>query len=204
MKSATLAAARAEQRARLIKIVQTGRNRLGLDEDTYRDLLAAKSGGKRSAKDLDVFQLEAVVKHMRAAGFVATKPAGAAPREHRKLDSRPEAEKARALWLWLHQLGIVKNPSEAALAQFAKRTCGGVDALQWARRPDKLIEGLKAWSARLLPPVLAQRVAALQAAGRLAPDVTPAAVIARAAPTLNPASFDALRAAFVFLDQLPC
>jgi len=83
-------------------------------------------------------------------------------------------------------------------------TCGGVDALQWARRPDKLIEGLKAWSARQLPAVLAQRVAALQAAGRLAPEVTPAAVIARAAPTLNPASFNALRGAFVFLDKLPC
>lgn len=187
--------------AHLIKIVQTGRNRLGLDEDTYRDLLAAKSGGKRSAKQLSITELEAVIKHMRAAGFKATKPAGATPRERRALDTAPEASKARALWLWLHEVGIVVDPSERALAAFGRRTCG-VDALQWARRIDKLIEGLKAWAARQLPAKLEQRIARLVEAGKLRPGVTPHAVARHVRPTLDPAGFDALQAAWEFLDDI--
>lgn len=201
MISAKLASARAAQRARLIKIVQTGRNVLRLDEDTYRDLLAAKSGGKRSAKDLSIDELDAVIKHMRASGFKARKPAGAQPRERRALDTFPESSKARALWLWLHEIGIVKDPSERALASFGRRI-SGVDALQWTRRPDKLIEGIKAWAARELPAKLRERVTALQAAGKLPSNITTDVLPALVCPTLNPAGFDALSRTWAYLDKV--
>lgn len=201
MISAKLASARAAQRARLIKIVQTGRNVLRLDEDTYRDLLAAKSGGKRSAKDLSVDELDAVIKHMRAAGFKARKPATAQPRERRALDTFPESSKARALWLWLHEIGIVKDPSERALANFGRRI-SGVNALQWTRRPDKLIEGIKAWAARELPAKLRDRVAALQAAGKLPGNITADVLPVLVCPTLNPAGFDALSRTWAYLDKV--
>lgn len=203
MTVAAFANARAQQRQRLIKTVQTGRSCLGLDEDTYRDLLAAKSGGLRSAKELSTHQLEAVIKHMRDAGFIPKKPAGVQPREHRTLCISPEAQKARALWLWLHQIGIVKDPSERALSQFAKRTCGGVDALQWARRPDKLIEGIKAWAARVALPVkLDERIAGLVAAGKLPASTTRELWIIRRFPTRDPATFDALHGAWIALDEV--
>ncbi|MFN3987621.1 MAG: phage protein GemA/Gp16 family protein [Rhodocyclaceae bacterium] len=201
MASTAFVPSRADVRARLIRAVQTGRGKLKLDEDTYRDLLAAKSRGKRSAKDLSVAELEAVLKHMRASGFTPTKPAGAMPRERRRLDTSPEASKARALWLWLHQLGIVKDPSERALAAFARRI-SQVDALQWSQRPDKVIEGLKAFAARQLPQRLAARVESMRAAGTLPQQVTADALPALVSPTLNPAGFDALRAAWLHLDGM--
>ncbi|MCL4759732.1 MAG: DUF1018 domain-containing protein [Rhodocyclaceae bacterium] len=201
MISAPLAAARATQRSRLIKIVQTGRNVLRLDEDTYRDLLAAKSNGKRSAKELSIDELDAVIKHMRASGFKPTKPAGRAPREQRKLDTSPEGSKIRALWLWLHEVGIVLDPSEAALANFARRI-SGVDTLQWTRRPDKVIEGIKAWAARQLPAKLAERTATLQAAGKLPAGIEVASLPVLVSPTLNPAGFESLQRAWWYLDEM--
>lgn len=201
MKSAAFASARATQRARLIKIVQTGRNHLDLDDDTYRDMLASHSNGKRSAKDLAVHELEAVVKHLRRAGFTPTKPAGAAPREHRKLDTSPEATKARALWLWLHQVGIVRDPSEAALAAFVRRT-NGVDDLRWARRKDWTIEGLKAWAARELAPKVEERLARLRTAGKILPSVTAENLCSAVCPTLNPRTFNALQRAWEHLDDV--
>jgi phage gp16-like protein len=202
MSTPSFAAARAAQRARLIKAVQTGRSRLGLDDDTYRDILARHSrSGKRSAKELEIWELEAVLKHMRSAGFKASKPGSARPRERRTLDTSAEASKARALWLWLHDLGIVRDPSEAALAAFAKRI-SGVDALQWTQRPDKVIEGLKAFGARQLPALLALRVEMLRAAGKLPQRITADALPALVSPTLNPAGYDALRAAWDHLDGL--
>ncbi|MBR8657898.1 regulatory protein GemA, partial [Achromobacter sp. Marseille-Q0513] len=58
----------------------------------------------------------------------------------------------RALWLFLHQLGAVKNPSEEALAAYVKRIAK-VDALQWTNgnQTEALIETLKKWAMRYLP-----------------------------------------------------
>lgn len=201
MPSAALTSARAAQRARLIKTIQTGRGKLGLDDDTYRDLLSAKAGGKRSAKDLDIRELEAVLAHMRAAGFKPTKPASTTPRERRTLDSSAEASKVRALWLWLHQVGIVRDSSEAALAAFVRRT-NGVDDLRWARRKDWTIEGIKAWAARQLPAKLEERLARLREADAVPPTVTLGALCQAVSPTLHPRTFDALQRAWNYLDQV--
>lgn len=190
-----------ERRVKLITLVHTGRKHLGLDDDCYRDLLAAKSQGKRSAKDLTTPELEAVVKHMRHVGFIPVKPRRAAPKEERQLDMRAEASKARALWLWLHEIGIVRDPSERALAAFARRTCGGVDALQWTHRLDNLIEGIKVWGARELRPRIEQRINALRAANRLPAHATVEWVALSVCPTLDPKSFAALQRTWAYLDE---
>lgn len=201
MTSAPFASARAQQRARLIKIIHTGRRALGMDEDTYRDLLAAKSDGKRSAKDLTNAQLQLVEQHMRASGFKAVKPASANPRESRKLHTSDESSKARALWLWLHQVGIVRDPSEAALAAFVRRTAG-VDDLRWTRRPDKVIEGLKIWSARHIPAVLAARFDRMKSAGIVIGAGSSDSLVSAVSPMLNPSSFNALQRAWDYLDRI--
>ncbi len=151
-------------RARLIKAVQTGRGKLGLDEDTWRATVARFSETDNpSVREMDVHELERLLRHLRDAGFVGRKPAAAKP-EPRRLDMAREAQKARALWLWLAEVGIVRDPSEAALAAFAKRI-SGVDALQWTVRADKVIEGIKAFGARELQPRIEARLAELRAAG---------------------------------------
>ena len=62
-----------------------------------------------------------------------------------------EARKARALWLMLHELGQVRDPSERALGSYCKRVLK-VDALQWTDGQIwRLIESLKDWAMRVLP-----------------------------------------------------
>lgn len=137
----------------LLAKVHIARKELGLDEDTYRDVLEAATG-KRSAAALDDRDLVKVIEHFKARGWKPTVVAGgkqgaaASGRSPRRAD-HPVARKARALWISLHQLGAVENPSEQALEAFAKRQLG-VDRLQWADQSQgfKLIEALKRMAER--------------------------------------------------------
>lgn len=55
-------------RQQLIAAIHIGKNKLALDDDTYRDMLAHVTG-KRSAKDLSMKQLNDVIKHLDSLGF---------------------------------------------------------------------------------------------------------------------------------------
>lgn len=121
---------------------------LGLDEDTRRDVIARVTGGLRSAGDCDRDQLHAVLAEFKKLGWKgpasAPKAAGG-----RKMANSPFAKKARALWISLHQLGVVRDRSDRALEAFGRRQLG-VDRLQWADEGEahRLIEALKAMAER--------------------------------------------------------
>jgi len=53
----------------LIRIIHTGKTRLGWDDETYRAALARETG-KRSAKDCTEAELERMVRYLRIQGFV--------------------------------------------------------------------------------------------------------------------------------------
>ncbi|STZ83109.1 phage associated protein [Bergeriella denitrificans] len=65
-----------------------------------------------------------------------------------------QVKKIRALWLELHRLGAVRNPSELALAKFVKRMTG-VDYQGWldVDNASKVIEHLKKWVLRVVGTV---------------------------------------------------
>lgn len=141
-----------DRRRKLLGAVHLAAKAAGLQDDVYRDVLEAVTG-KRSAADLTEGQLVSVLKH-----FDARKPrvitggksgAAASARSASRRADHPVARKARALWISLHQLGVVENPSEQALEAFAKRQLG-VDRLQWADQSQgfKLIEALKRMAER--------------------------------------------------------
>lgn len=120
---------------------------LSIDDDTYRALLERLTG-RTSASDCTDAQLGLVLDELKAKGW---KPK-VSTRATRKVSSpavHPLARKARALWISLHQLGVVRDPSEAALETFAKRQLG-VDRLAWAdaSKSNALIEALKAMAER--------------------------------------------------------
>lgn len=130
--------------------VHMGAKDLGLDDDVRRDLMARVTGGLRSAADCTDDQLDAVLNAYRELGWSPTvvkggKPArqGPAPTRRARAD-HPMAGKARAMWISLHHLGVVRNSSESALEAFARRQLG-VAALQWADQGVgyRLIEALK-------------------------------------------------------------
>lgn len=134
----------------LIGKIHVAKKQLGLEDDTYRDLLVRETG-KDSTKGMSIAELEAVSRAMVNAGFQPTAPRRAG---RRKMASSEAAAKIRALWLAGYHLGVVQDPSEKALSSWVKRVTGGRDrgleALQWLTEADaeKAMEGLKAWLAR--------------------------------------------------------
>lgn len=145
----------AQKKARLIKLIHVGKTQLMLDDARYRTLLANVSRGKTSSKAMTVAELEAVVRQLKAMGFVVTTKAQA---KNRKADlpvrngndlMAGQIKKIRALWLELHGLGVVKSPSELSLARFVKRMTG-IDYHGWldADTASRVIEHLKKWKKR--------------------------------------------------------
>lgn len=147
-------------RNRLIRLIHVARRELAMDDDTYRDVLQ-RIGNVRSAADLDASKLQKVLDHLKACGF---KVRPTRPTSSRPLAEDPESKKIRAIWLFLHQIGVVRDPSERALAAYVKRI-SGVDALQWTdgRQTLAVIESLKAWVMRFLPGKVKNQAAAVMA-----------------------------------------
>lgn len=161
-------------RATLLRLVQVARRELTqngqLDEGSYRATLE-RLAGKSSAAELGISELTKVLDYFKSLGFkVRSKPTPASEmpsqRPSRALALDAESRKVRALWLFLFQLGVVKDASEEALAAYVKRQAG-VDALQWVDRAqaERLIEALKKWAMRFLPEIvdnMARQAEALQ------------------------------------------
>ncbi|QQQ17769.1 regulatory protein GemA [Brevundimonas vitis] len=143
-----------DSRARAIAKVKIAAKQLGLDDATYRAMLSRITGQDSAAKCTEA-QLGRVLDEMKAKGWKASKPAArsersaSSTRHAAKQAVSPLALKARAMWISLHQLGEVRDPSEAALEAFARRQLG-VDRLQWAvpSQGAALIEALKAMAER--------------------------------------------------------
>jgi len=118
---------------------------LGLSDDDYRGILQFKFKVD-SAKDLKPRQVTVLLNHFRAKGWKpkAPKKAGVA-----KLNNNPQIRKIRALWLTMHDAGMIKNPSELALAKYVQRLTR-VDRLEWCSTSQlsRVIEALKKWQVR--------------------------------------------------------
>ncbi|MCM2480195.1 gp16 family protein [Serpentinimonas maccroryi] len=140
------------QRLKLIRLIHVARRELGQDEPTYRTMLLT-AGKAASTTQMGVPALRAVVEHAKRCGFKVRAAAARAP--DRRQDGSAQARKVRALWLFLHHLGVVRDPSERALAAYVKRQAK-VDDLHWAheRYLVQLIEALKQWALRELRTVL--------------------------------------------------
>ena len=142
----------AQKKRRLIKLIHVAKGQLMLADGDYRALLANASCGKTSSTKLSVDELDTVLRQLKARGFVVTTKAQAA---HGKADipvhdGRDQIEMIRGLWLELHRLGAVRDPSERALAKFVQRHTGiayqgwlGID------NAIKIIEHLKKWKQRV-------------------------------------------------------
>lgn len=125
--------------------IHIAKAQLGMEDDAYRNILWA-IGRVRSSKDLDWAGRKRVLDHMRACGWKPERkrdPAGTA------LADDAQSRKIRAIWLALHEAGVVRNASEQSLLAYVKRQTG-VAALDWLKmhQASKVIEALKRWAAR--------------------------------------------------------
>lgn len=139
-----------DPRQRLVRLIHVAKRDLKMDDDVYRAILL-KIGKTESSSKMTVPELERTLEHMKRCGF-KVRSKGKSGISSRPLASEAESRKIRALWLFLHELGIVKNPSEKALATYVKRMTK-VDDLHWLNSDQTLvmIETLKKWAMRSLP-----------------------------------------------------
>ncbi len=143
------------KRNKLYAVTSIAAKQLGIDKDALEDLLLQRYGHP-SRRSLTYEQLVDLLHHFEERGFVvqAGGKARSTGKRARQQASHPEARKIRALWIVLWNLGAIRDPSEQALAKFAKRTTGGSDKgiedLHWVHGEDanKVIEALKSWATR--------------------------------------------------------
>lgn len=128
----------------LIAKIHIARKDLALSDESYKAVLFGATG-KESCKDMNLKELESVLSRFKSLGF-SGKPARAGKR---KMATGAQAKKIRALWLTLHEMGALRDPSEEALASFVARACG-VDDLHWITpaQADRTIKALRGWISR--------------------------------------------------------
>lgn len=150
-------------RTKQLQLLAIGKQQLGWDDEFYRGIWLPQMGAMPdenrhySAKTLSNTQLFKAVEEMKRLGFkVQSKAASQKPRKgHRKLADDAQSKMIRGLWIELHKLGAVRDPSEASLAHFVAgqvKSSEGVEALQWldSYQASRIIEQLKKWRGRTL------------------------------------------------------
>ena len=124
-----------------LKMIHVAKRELRMEDVDYRDLLMRRAG-QATAKGLSDTQMQDVLTEMKRLGF---KPTGGGA----GMDG-PYAGKLRALWLSAHNLGIARNPKDAALIAFVERQTG-IGQVRWLRNAwdaERAIEALKKWITR--------------------------------------------------------
>jgi phage gp16-like protein len=137
----------------LIKLIHVARRELRMDDDTYRLMLAGMKGldGATSTADLSVPNLVRVLEQLKQRGFTIRPKAA----QQRPMAADGQSRKIRSMWLTLHGLGAVRDPSEEALVKFVSNMTG-IAALQWLNvaQASRVIENLKQWQQRMeLAPI---------------------------------------------------
>lgn len=164
------------EHTRLIRLVQVGRRSLGLDEETYRELLTQQSG-KRSAAELTIQELDKVLLAMKGAGFKLTVKRGVKGGKQKRLSPvsgtpvrTAEIGVIRAIWITMAKHGLLRDGSETALNHYVERQTVrinngvGVAEVSWldGTLAYSVLESLKHWHKR-------EMVKALQAANKTIP-----------------------------------
>lgn len=143
-------------RAREIGTLHAMAAELALPEDSRRDLIERIVPGKRSAAQLTRRERGAVLDELRRLGAGKAK-AKRRLKVHPSADTAGMVAKARAMWISLHQLGAVADPSDQALEAWARRQTkahtadgSGLAALAWAGPQEmrSIIEGMWAIAGR--------------------------------------------------------
>lgn len=151
-------------RKRFYTLLQVGKVELGWDDEFYYGIFLPSMGagkkpdGKYSASTLSNTQLFSAVERMKDKGFKVKQKSGnmSVSADGLKkiqavctLADDAQSRKIRALWLELHDVGHVRNSSEASLLAYVKN-CTSIDRLEWLNtaQASNVIERLKKWLKR--------------------------------------------------------
>lgn len=134
--------------------IHIAKSQLGLDDDTYRQMLKNLTG-KRSCSDMVIGELYIVIRHLENVGFKKHRPRR---RQYSPRSTGKVIDVMRAIWIEMHKAGFVKDGSELALTRWAKRASSqrnggiGIESLEWLEKDTRLaiqvLEDLKQWHKR--------------------------------------------------------
>lgn len=131
-------------RSRDLAQIHIAKQQLGLDDDTYREMLFTVTR-KRSASDLDAHERNQVLQHLMSRGWKPKQAATPAP--ERAAKAPPQVRLIYALWGLLARNGAIQDRSPAALRAWIRH---------WGQAtPDDVGEG----APEMLPAQIRHRVA---------------------------------------------
>lgn len=147
---------------KLIQLIKIGQKQLGMDDLSYRAMLKRLTN-KESATKCTVVELHKVIFELQQKGakitFFAkkgTKPTAYSLATGNQKPRSQIAHKIRAVWINMGKDGLLRDPSEKALNNYARKVFKhrspiplNVGALNDAEA-SKLLEILKKWHARVL------------------------------------------------------
>lgn len=96
-------------------IINIAKQQLGMDEDSYR-LMLARVTGVASLRAMSERQKVEVIDEMKRMGFRIKSGGHKLPKAF-----APHSRQIHALWKSCYRLGVIENPSREALRAFCKR-----------------------------------------------------------------------------------
>ncbi len=129
-------------------VIKIAQKQAGLDDDTYRDKLFVITG-KTSTRDMTEAERQLVITVFRNEGFEGSSKTPSSDNQSPRTGGRYRA-KLQALWIAGHNLGVIRDRTDAALEAFVMGQTK-VDALRFVHKPGDAkaaIEALKKWIAR--------------------------------------------------------
>lgn len=138
--------------------IHIAKKQLKLDDETYRTTLQ-KITSKRSCGDMHISDLYKVLAHFEKCGFKRKPPATRrSKKQYSPRASGQVIDVMRAIWIEMHQEGVIDDGSEIALTKWAERQSSklnggvGISELEWLERDKQLVkkvlESLKQWQRR--------------------------------------------------------
>ena len=141
-----------KNKAQMIRAIQYAKRQLGLDEETYRKNLKFATCGETSLRAMTPQECWKVIQYFKnVLGFKFTFPGDIT------LADNEQSKLVRHMWLKLKNYGVLRNPSEKALAAYVKRITK-VDRLEWLKtdQAQHLIETLKNWVDRIEDKIISE------------------------------------------------
>lgn len=143
----------AQQKKRLITLINVAKASLQLDETIYRAMLK-NATGKDSLRAMNLPELEQALDVFKQKGFkphkTAVKRRLSQPSGHSKLAI---IDKIVAVWITMSHHKVIQDGSQSALDAYVQRmTTDRIASVRWLREEQayKVLESLKNWHKRVL------------------------------------------------------
>lgn len=152
------------------QLINIARTELGIDDGSYRAMVSRINKGKgESLKDCNMTELNLILKELKEKGF-KVKPKKPDNFKSRRVKPKRITEEGRelpadvrdkmlALWIEMHNQGILRDGSDKGLAAYCRNRTEA-DHWHWITYGEALtiIESLKTWQSRELLNRLLKRL----------------------------------------------